>query len=107
MSAITLGFAPQTITVALCRGASFDTTIRTSDGSAFPTGAAAELRFGPRDGTTAATWAATVTGSQMSWDEDAAAVTAVIDAAAYTVRLYYLDAAGTPILWAVGGAHVY
>lgn len=104
--AITLGFAPYAVSVALCRGSGFDTTIRTTTGD-FPDGAGAELRFYVGNAASpVTTWAATVDGAEMSWDETAGSVTAVVAAGALTVRLYYLGGAD-PVLWAVGGAHVY
>ena len=98
---VTLGTTPITITVTLPLDADFVCELVAEQD--WPADTGIELRFHTDPNTAAAaTWPATVAANSASWDVPAADVQAVLDAGATTVRLHYVEADGSDLLWGRG-----
>lgn len=96
---LTFGYTPQELRVVLSRGASFSSSLRRSDGEAWPAGLQLSLDF---DG---AVWPADLNGPVASWTRSADEVDAVLTAGPNTVRLWYV-AGDRKLLWATGQVSV-
>ena len=86
---IVLGDVPDPLLVNLTAGSPFVTSLRRNDGEPWPEDTELELRLGTH------VWAATLTGSEASWDVAAASVDAAL-----TQRRAQLWLNGS--LWAAG-----
>lgn len=97
---VTLGLSPIEISVILTHGGDFVATLTADD--PWPVGTEVELRFSTSPTATPMVWPATVDGTSVSWDVPAATVQDVIDAAATTARLHYIESDGTVLVWGRG-----
>lgn len=107
---ITLGFQPERLQVKLSRFSDYAAALIYDDGdpltvNAWPTGTVIELRFYPNatDETPGATWAATIVDERADWFKDKTDVaTDVLDDGNIHARLFYGDASGAELEWALG-----
>ena len=109
MATVALGFPPIALTVTLSADADFFTTLVNADG--WDSGISIELRF-PVPGVDSASWVAwpaTIDGTQATWDVSKNLVNVVVAQAAAIggsgrarVRLHYVDADGSDLLWGEG-----
>lgn len=98
---VSLGYVPSQLTVHLVPAADFAATLRSSDGTDWPPGTVVALRLTPYGGGEPVVWVATVSGPAISWDVDAAAVTALGPPARFRADLTYTDA-GVDVTWMQG-----
>lgn len=97
-----VGFTPYPLIVDLASADSdFITTIRTSDGSPFATGAAIDLKLVDTAGVVTV-WAATVTADTAAWNIDKTEVVALGPGSQLTAHIRYSDAAGLDLTWFSG-----
>lgn len=101
---ITLGLAPQDLTVVLSRDTSFVTALVAPE--PWPAGTVIELRFTLPDDTSPTVWAATILGARADWNRPDTQVAVVLDAGKTKARLVAVDAAGRELLWARGWVRV-
>lgn len=98
-----IGFTPYKVEVELIKADSdFVATIRTSDSSNFPAGAAVTLKFLTDPVTT---WPATVSGATATWGVDKTLVATLLAAsagAAVKATIIYSDGAGVDLEWFSG-----
>lgn len=101
---VALGMSPIPITVTLPLDADFVCQFVAEED--WPDSSGVELRFhtNSADDAPVATWPATISGQNASWDVDSTVVQLVIDAAAFLVRLHYIEPDGTDLLWGRGRA---
>lgn len=99
-SPISLGLTPLEMSVVLTHGGDFVASLVAVD--PWPAGTQVELRFSTGPTATPMVWPATVNGTTVSWDVPAVTVKLVIDAAATTARLHYIEPDGTVLVWGRG-----
>lgn len=95
---LTLGSAPQQLTVVLIRDADFVAVLHNSAGD-WDAGVSIELRFGDT------VWVATLAGADATFNVDKAAVNALVATKPRTARLFYVDG-DVDLCWATGSASI-
>jgi hypothetical protein len=99
---ITLGSAGEDLTVIIPVGASYVATLTAS--TPWPTGTAIELHFMNDLSDVPVVWAATISGSDATFDIDTTQVQLVVDARLSIARLIYNPGGTGALLWAHGTA---
>lgn len=95
---ITLGAAPQTMTLVLVEDSDFVAVLTTADPS-WPVGVGIAIKVG------AATWNATIVGNEARFEVDKAAVNTVIAGAPTTFVLTYVEGT-TELTWGAGKVEI-
>jgi hypothetical protein len=91
--------APEVLNINLTRDADFIRILEAVSPEVFPVGSTVTLQFRSAANSVLATWSATVTSTEATFNEDKVAVNAVIAQAPATARLIYTD--GTvDLIWA-------
>lgn len=96
---ITLGTAPEELTVQIPRTGRLSMALRATSGD-WPVGTQIVLRFGVAP--SAVTWTATITGPEARWDKARADCDAVLALRDKTAVLTCGPAVGEPVEWARG-----
>ena len=93
---VTLGYAPDDLTVVVSKDADFFCTLKNKEGNWPPT-ASIELRFG------SITWVASISGDLATFSVSETDVNLLIASRPSTAKLFYLDSSDdTDICWAKG-----
>lgn len=91
--------APEVLEINLTRDADFIRILEAVAPETFPVGSTVTLQFRSGANAVLATWSATVTSTEATFNEDKVAVNAVIAQTPATARLIYTDGA-VDLIWA-------
>lgn len=97
-----LGTKPETMTLVLCRGADFASTLHNTEDD-WPVTAEITLSIG--NGHSPVTWTSTLAGPDATFSETSDTVDALIKTKPTKVKLYYVDGS-IDVLWAVGSVEI-
>lgn len=106
MSTVILGSKPISIGVSLSRGGSFTTTLKSS--TDFPLDIDIKLQFYKTISLsdTPVVWVADITDDEATWDKDPVDTAAIITGKYKIVRLHYVEADGSVLVWGSGEVNV-